>query len=153
MDFDLPAVKPSSESAKPDDRPPSTVEYLNYRAILDNGWDVDDDDLFEKASEADLDPPDYGFIEAERDESLLRSAEANGLKWPFQCRSGTCAMCTGVLKGGDAEMEMNLFLEDDEVDEMDLRLTCTCCPESDEVRIVCGAIHMDYVRDVARNRG
>ncbi|WP_129113517.1 ferredoxin Fer [Halegenticoccus tardaugens] len=153
MDFDLPAVKPSSESTDAEDRSPSKVTYLHYRAIVANDWDIEDDDLFEKAAKAKLDHADYGVIEAERNESLLRSAEENDLKWPFQCRSGTCAMCTGVVVDGDAEMEMNLFLEDEEIDEMNLRLTCTCFPESDEVKIVCGAIQTDYVRDIARNRG
>lgn len=153
MDIDLPAVKPNSESTDAEDRPPSKVEYLDYEAIIENDWDIDDDDLFEKAKAADLDPAEYGVIEAERNESLLRSAENNDLKWPFQCRSGTCAMCTGVLKEGDAEMDMNLFLEDEEVDEMDFRLTCTSSPESETVKIVCGAIQMDYVREIAQNRG
>lgn len=155
MDIQLPAVGPGSESTEEpeDDRPPATVEYLNYRAIQRNGWDVDDDDLFEKAAAADLDERDYGTMEAPMRESLLRSAEDHGLKWPFQCRSGTCAMCAGVLKSGEAEMDMNLFLEDHEVEEMDLRLTCTCQPESETIQVVFNAIQMDYVQDIAKNRG
>lgn len=152
MDVELPAVRPDGE-VEAENLPPSTVEYLNYGTIQANGWELEDDDLFEKAAEADLDESEYGVIEADRNESLLRAAEENGLKWPFQCRSGSCAMCTAVLKGGEAEMDMNLFLEDDEVEERDLRLTCTCIPESDEVQIVYGAIGMEYVRDVAQNRG
>jgi ferredoxin len=62
-------------------------------------------------------------------------------------------MCAGVLKGGEAEMDMNLFLEDHEVEEMDLRLTCTCQPESDRIQVVFNAIQMEYVKDVAQNRG
>jgi ferredoxin len=155
MDIQLPAVGPGSETNEEpeDDRPPATVEYLDYRAIQQQGWDVDDDDLFEKAAAADLDERQYGTMEAPRRESLLRSAEEHGLKWPFQCRSGTCAMCTGVLKDGEAEMDMNLFLEDHEVEEMDLRLTCTCQPESDTVQVVFNAIHMDFVQHIAQNRG
>lgn len=154
MDIELPAVKPDAESEnEAEDLPPAKVEYLNYGAIEANGWDIEDDDLFEKAAGADLDGSNYGVIEADRNESLLRSAEENDLKWPFQCRSGSCAMCTAVLKGGEAEMDMNLFLEDDEVEERDMRLTCTCMPESDDIQIVYGAIGMEYVRDVAQNRG
>lgn len=153
MDIELPAVKPNAASAEADDRPPATVEYLDYRAVREHGWDVEDDDLFEKARAADLDESAYGTFEADRTDSLLRSAQDHGLKWPSQCRSGTCAMCAGVLKDGEAEMDMNLFLEDEEVEEMNLRLTCTCTPESDVVQIVCGAIQMEYVRDIAKNRG
>ena len=152
MDVELPAVRPDGE-VEAENLPPSTVEYLNYGTIQANDWELEDDDLFEKAAAADLDESEYGVIEADRNESLLRTAEENGLKWPFQCRSGSCAMCTAVLKGGEAEMDMNLFLEDDEVEERDLRLTCTCMPESDAVQIVYGAIGMEYVRDVAQNRG
>lgn len=156
MSSSLPNVKVGRDAEAdmdPEELPVYEIEYLNYRAIPEHGWDVEDDDLFEKAAEADLDESEYGVIEADRNESLLRAAEENGLKWPFQCRSGSCAMCTAVLKGGEAEMDMNLFLEDDEVEERDLRLTCTCMPESDEVQIVYGAIGMEYVRDVAQNRG
>lgn len=152
MDIELPAVRSNAE-LEVEDMPPSTVEYLDYRAIEENGWDVEDDDLFERAAEADLDESEYGVIEADRNESLLRAAEENGLKWPFQCRSGSCAMCTAVLKRGEAEMDMNLFLEDDEVKERNMRLTCTCMPRSDEVQVVCGAIRMEYVREIARDRG
>ena len=154
MDIELPAVRPEAEKAtEVDDRPPSNVEYLNYRAIERNGWDIDDEDLFEKAAAADLPERDHGVMEADRNETLLRSAEEHGLKWPFQCRSGTCAMCAGVVKAGDAEMDMNLFLEDEEVEEMDLRLTCTCLPESDALQIVFNGIRMPYVKDISQNRG
>lgn len=155
MPIDLPAVGPGAEDDEDgsDDRPPSEVEYLNYRAIAANGWDLDDDDLFEKAADADLDDLDYGVMEAPKDEPLLRSAEESGLKWPFQCRSGTCAMCVGLVHDGEAEMDMNLFLEDEEVEEKDLRLTCTCVPVSDRVKVVANVIQTDYMREVAQERG
>ncbi len=100
MDIELPAVRPNEETVVDEELPPSTVEYLNYRAIEQNGWDIEDEDLFEKAAEADLDKLNYGVMEVERGETLLRAAEDHGLKWPFQCRSATCAMCVGVLKNG-----------------------------------------------------
>ena len=157
MDFDLPAVGPgSSENNETDDEdlPPSRIEYLNYRVVQSNDeWSLDDEDLFDKAAEAELDELDYGVIEVDRSETLLRSAEDNGLKWPFQCRSGTCAMCASVLKSGEAEMDMNLFLEDEEVDDLDLRLTCTCHPKSDKVQLVFNAIQTSYMRRIAQNRG
>lgn len=159
MDFDLPAVGPGADddAATADDtdnRPPTTVEYLDYRAVQKHEeWSLDDEDLFEKAAAADLDEQDYGTMEVDRSETLLRSAEENGLKWPFQCRSGTCAMCASVLCSGEAEMDMNLFLEEEEVEDLDLRLSCTCLPESDEIRVVFNAIQTPYMRRVAQERG
>ncbi|MFB6193450.1 MAG: ferredoxin, partial [Halobaculum sp.] len=32
-----------------------TVEYLNYEVLDDHGWEMEDDDLFEKAADAGLD--------------------------------------------------------------------------------------------------
>lgn len=153
MDIELPAVRPEEETTIDEDLPPSTVEYLNYRAIEKNGWDIEDDDLFEKAAEADLDEHHHGIMEVERGETLLKAAENNGLKWPFQCRSATCAMCVGIVNEGEAEMDMNLFLEDDEVEERGMRLTCACSPVSDDLRIVFNAIQMPYVKEIAQNRG
>ncbi|WP_306061471.1 ferredoxin Fer [Natronococcus wangiae] len=141
MVIDLPAVGPGTEddSDEEDDLPPAELEYLDYRAVVEHGWDVDDDDLFERASEAELGEREHGTIEIDRDETLLRSAEANDLKWGSQCRSGTCNICTAVLKSGDAEMDMNLALSDDEVEERGLRLTCVCKPVSDELQVVFNA--------------
>ncbi len=138
MDIELPAVGPGVETAeeKSDDLPPAEVEYLNYRVVARNGWDVEEDDVFERAAALDLSDLDYGTMEVDRNETLLRSAEANDLKWGSQCRSGTCNVCTAILAEGEAEMDMNLALTDEEVEEGNMRLTCVCKPESDRVRIV-----------------
>jgi ferredoxin len=152
---DLPKVGPGATDDEDGDEDVGTtaVEYLNHRVVLERGWDLDDEDLFEKAAAADLDESDYGTVSGDRDETLLQIAEGNDLQWPFQCRSGTCARCAGVLRSGEAEMDMNLFLEDEEVAEMDYRLTCTCYPESDEVQLVFNSIHSEYVRTIAQERG
>lgn len=140
MGIELPAVEPGVETDDDDeDLPPSEVEYLNYRAVVKNGWSVEDDDLFEKAAAAGLDDLDYGVMEIDRDETLLRSAEERGLKWASQCRSGTCNRCTAVLADGEAEMEMNLALSDEQVEEENMRLTCVCNPVSDDLRVVFNA--------------
>jgi ferredoxin len=154
---DLPKVGPGADddgdSDDDEEIGTTTVEYLNHRVVLDRDWELDDDDLFEKAAAADRDESDYGGVEGDRDETLLQIAESAGLQWPFQCRSGTCARCAGVLHDGEAEMDMNLFLEDEEVEEMDYRLTCTCYPDSEEVRLVFNSIHSEYVRTIAQERG
>lgn len=141
MDIELPVVGPGSNDTEEEtaDLPPTEVEYLDYRAVVRNGWDVADENLFEKARTLDLPDGVHGRMEADRTETLLRSAEANDLTWGSQCRSGTCNVCTAILKGGEAEMDMNLALSDEEVEERDMRLTCVCTPTSDSVRIVFNA--------------
>lgn len=74
-------MKSDSKTGDTEDQPPSKVEYLDYRAIVSNDWDVDDDDLFEKAAEADLDQADHGVIETERSKLFLWSIEKDDLKW------------------------------------------------------------------------
>lgn len=156
VDTDLPKVGPgSSDDDDEDDEEaePTTIEYLDHRVVIDRGWDIEDPDLFEKAAAADIDESQYGTIEGTQDQTILQIAEENDLQWPFQCRSGTCARCAGVLDGGEAEMDMNLFLQEEEVEEMDYRLTCTCYPESETVQLVFNSIHSDYVRTLAQERG
>lgn len=156
-DFTLPKVGPGVDSDDDDDessdQPTSTVEYLDYRVVDINDWDIEADDIFEMAADATLPKSQYGVIEVDQNESLLRSAEENDHSWPFQCRSGTCARCSAVLVDGKAEMDMDLFLEEEEVDEMNYRLTCTCYPRSDHVQIIFNAIQSEYMRNVAQNRG
>ncbi|PSQ00041.1 hypothetical protein BRC94_06260 [Halobacteriales archaeon QS_5_70_17] len=64
-------------------------------------------------------------MEVDRDETLLRPAEAHGLEWAFQCRSGPCNRRTAVLADGEAEMDVNLALSDEQVEEQNLRLPPT----------------------------
>jgi ferredoxin len=152
---DLPKVGAgaSDDDDAEEEAEPTTIEYLDHRVVIERGWDIDDPELFEKAAAADLDKSEYGVIEGKQDQTILQIAEEHDFQWPFQCRSGTCARCAGVLRGGEAEMDMNLFLEDEEVEEEGYRLTCTCYPESEEVQIVFNSIRSKYVRTIAQNRG
>ena len=124
-----------------------TVEYLNYEVLDDQGWDMDDDDLFEKAADADLGEEDYGSLEVAEGEYILESAEAQGYDWPFSCRAGACANCAAIVKEGDIEMDMQQILSDEEVDEKMVRLTCIGHAITDEVRIVFNAKHLDYLQN------
>ena len=124
-----------------------TVEYLNYEVLDDQGWSMDDDDLFEKAADAGLDGDDYGSVEVAETEFILESAEAQGYDWPFSCRAGACANCAAILMEGEVEMDMQQILSDEEVDEKNVRLTCVSSPVSDEVKIVYNAKHLDYLQD------
>ena len=124
-----------------------TVEYLNYDAITDNEWDLDDDDLFEKAANAGLSGEDYGSLDVNEGEYILEAAEVEGFDWPFSCRAGACANCAAILKSGEINMDMQQILSDDEVEELNVRLTCIGSPEYEEIKIVFNAKHLDYLQN------
>ncbi len=152
MGIKLPAVGPGvdTEAEEREELPPAELEYLDYRVLASQGWELDDEP-FEKAARADLDERYYGRIEVDREETLLRSAEAAGLTWASQCRSGTCNVCTSVLDDGEAEMDMNLALTDEQVED-GLRLTCTCYPKSDRLRVLFNAYPLAAEEESGRGR-
>lgn len=154
MGIELPAVGPGANTDDDDDGedlPPAELEYLSYQSIVEHGWEIDDENLFDKAARANLDDDRYGRIEIDRDETLLRSAEEHGLKWGSQCRSGTCNVCAAVIKSGEIEMDMNLALTDEQV-ENGARLTCTAYPGSDRIRLVFNAFPLIANDDPGRGR-
>lgn len=124
-----------------------TVEYLDYQALDDHGWDLEDDDLFEKAQNEDLSDTDHGTLEVNQSEYILEAAEAQGYDWPFSCRAGACANCAAILKDGGIEMDMQQILSDEEIEERNVRLTCIGSPDADEVKIVYNAKHLDYLQN------
>lgn len=123
------------------------IEYLDYEAVVDRDWTVDDEDLFEKAAAADLEPPEYGSFEANEAEYILEAAEARGHEWPFSCRAGACANCAGIVHDGAVEMDMQQILSDEEVADQGIRLTCVSRPASDEVKLVYNVKHLDSLQD------
>ena len=125
----------------------TTVEFLDYEVIEDQGWSLEDDDLFEKAAEADLATEAYGTMAVEKGEYILEAAESEGYDWPFYCRGGGCINCAAVLVAGEVEMEVNRSLSDEERDAMNLRLTCVATPTTDEVQLVYNAKQLDQLRD------
>ncbi|SEO90790.1 Ferredoxin [Halogranum amylolyticum] len=137
---------------KPGEVETATVEYLSYGVLERNGWSRDDEDLFEKAAAADLDESHYGVIEVPRNEYLLDAAENAGLSWPFECRAASCANCCAYLIEGELEMDMDLFLTDEEVEEMNIRLTCVAKPTSDELKVVYEARRSEYLQNVVGQR-
>lgn len=121
-----------------------TVEYLNYGAVDDNGWDVEN--AFEQAEGADLGQEDHGTLEVDKSEYILEAAEAQGYEWPFSCRAGACANCAAIVHEGEVEMEMQQILSDEEVDEENIRLTCIGSPATETVKIIYNAKHLDYLQ-------
>lgn len=120
-----------------------TVEYLDYAVLEEQGWSIDDDDLFEKAAAANLDAEAHGTLEMDRGEYVLDAAETAGHSWPYHCRAGGCVNCAAVLVEGEMEMERCRSLSEEEVDEEHLRLTCVATPASDTVKMVYNAKEMD----------
>lgn len=123
------------------------VEYLNYEVIDDRGWDLYDEENFERAAGLDLPEKDYGFVDVPEGQYILESAEAEGQEWPFSCRDGICSNCAAVLISGEIEMDGNQALSDDEVQNKDVRLTCIGRPASDYIRLVYNAKQLDYLQD------
>ena len=123
-----------------------TVEYLNYEVVDDNGWELDED-VFEKAEDEGIGEPDYGTMDVAAGEYILEAAEAQGYDWPFSCRAGACANCAAIVVEGEVEMDMQQILSDEEVEDKNVRLTCVSAAETDEVKLVYNAKHLDYLQD------
>ena len=117
------------------------VEFLNYDVLSDHGWTLDDDDLFEKASEADLAPDDYGRVLVRPRESLLEAAEERGFTWPYSCRGGACANCAVAVVEGEMEMPAGQILTPEFVDQ-GIRLSCISAPTTDEAKVVFNVKHL-----------
>ena len=127
-----------------DDQPKqekSRVEYLNYEVLDDHGWDLDDEDLFEKAASEDLDSTDYGRFLAQPGESLLQAAENRGFTWPYSCRGGACANCAVAVLDGDLSMPVNHILPS-EMTDRGIRLSCVGAPMTVEMQVVYNVKHL-----------
>ena len=124
-----------------------TIEYLNYDALTDNNWDLEDEDLFEKAAAAGLSAEDYGTLNVNEGEYILEAAEVEGYDWPFSCRAGACANCAAILKTGEIDMDLQQILSVKEVEELNVCLTCIGSPVTEEVKIVFNAKHLDYLQN------
>ncbi|MFB6167610.1 MAG: ferredoxin Fer [Haloferacaceae archaeon] len=119
----------------PDADPGVDVEYLNYDVLDDHGWSLSDDDLFERAAAADLDPVDHGRVAVDPEDHLLESAEADGQTWPYACRGGACANCAVAVVEGDLTMTVDHVLPDEMLDR-GIRLSCVGVPTTDELKVV-----------------
>ncbi|WP_299330698.1 ferredoxin Fer [Haloplanus sp.] len=113
----------------------SRVEYLDYEVIQDRGWSLDDDDLFEKASTAGLDPTAYGKFLINPGETLLEAAENRGFAWPYACRGGACANCAVAVVDGEMATPVDHILPAEMVDR-GIRLSCIGAPTTETLQVV-----------------
>jgi ferredoxin len=134
------------EPDEDDEQPGSEVEYLNYEVLDDYGWDIDDGDLFENASEADLDATDHGHFVVKPDESLLEAAEDRGFAWPFACRGGACTNCAVAVKEGEMPPPASHVLPPEMIDR-GIRLSCMTAPTTD-AKIVYNVKHLPEVAEL-----
>jgi ferredoxin len=125
----------------------TSVTYLNYDILTDHGWGVDDEDLFEKAADADLAETDFGHFEVRPGESLLEAAESRGFAWPFACRGGACVNCAIVLRKGELSMPVNHILPS-EMYEQNIRLSCNGMPITDELEVIYNVKHMPELEEL-----
>ncbi|WP_424015451.1 ferredoxin Fer [Halorubrum xinjiangense] len=126
----------------------STVYHLDRDAAVERGWSLDDDDLFAKAADADLDLPEYGRFLVEPGESILEAAERGGRSWPYACRGGACSNCAVIVVEGDVAMPGQSILSDEQIREANARLSCVGVPITDEVKVVTGVGDADDFADL-----
>ena len=142
-------VNNGSEAADGDaaDPEPTRVEYLNYEILAETDWTLADHDLFERASQSDLDAPDYGEFLVQPGESLLEGAEERGFAWPFACRGGACANCAVAIVSGDLSTPANHVLPDDMTDR-GIRLSCNGMPLTRELQVVFNLKHLPELEEL-----
>lgn len=114
------------------------VEYLNYEVVQNKNWSIEDDDLFEKAGDADLGEEDYGTLQVGDDQSILIAAEEEGYDWPYGCRQGMCASCTSIVVHGEIDISGQQILTEDEIED-GARVTCIGTPDTEELQIIYNA--------------
>ncbi|WP_049985710.1 ferredoxin Fer [Halobellus rufus] len=112
-----------------------TVEYLDYEAVEAHGWELTDEDLFEKAAAADLGVDTHGLLVVDERETLLEAAERYGFSWPYACRGGACANCAVAVVEGEVEMPVSTILTD-EMKAQGIRLSCIGEPVTDDLKVV-----------------
>jgi 2Fe-2S type ferredoxin len=69
-----------------------------------------------------IEVPATGFI--------LEEAAEYGIKIPFECVVGSCAMCQGKLISGTVDQSEQIFLSEEQIEEGYV-LTCVAKPTSD----------------------
>jgi ferredoxin len=143
---ETPESEPEAEEAPPEPDDP-LVEFLNFEALEDHGWALDDEDLFEKAAEAGLGSTDFGRFYVDPNDTLLEAAEKNGFAWPFACRGGACTNCAVAVVEGEMPSPTSHILPPD-LTERGIRLSCIAAPISADAKIVYNLKHLPEVSEL-----
>ena len=75
-------------------------------------------------------------IKGSKDQTILDVALENDVEAPYSCQGGACATCIGRLVSGNAAMQQNHILTDEEIDD-GLILKCQALPLS-------SSLYVDY---------
>jgi ferredoxin len=124
----------------------SHLEYLDYEVVAERGWTLADEELFEKARNADLDAPTYGGLTVEGGDAVLEAVEAAGLDWPHACRGGACSNCAVVVKHGEISMPGDQILPEEAI-RRGARLACVGTPVTDRVEVVYNVDELDFLEE------
>lgn len=123
------------------------VEYLSYGTVEERGWDRHEEDIFEKAAEAELSREAHGSMEVSGAESILDAAEREGLDWSMKCLKGRCGRCSAVVVDGEVEMDAGQeFLTQDEIETKNMCVACVSRPETD-LKLVYGVRRLEDLAD------
>ena len=123
------------------------VEFVDYEAVADNGWALNDPDLFEKSRAAGLHGTDYGRLTVGREDPLLETVEQCGHSWPYSCRGGACANCAVAVLEGELSQPVNHILPEDAI-ERGIRLSCVGRPMTDSLKLVYNVKHLPSIADL-----
>ncbi|MDY7394915.1 2Fe-2S iron-sulfur cluster-binding protein [Aureibaculum sp. 2210JD6-5] len=80
-----------------------------------------------------LDDEEHTF-EMDRGKTILEVALKNGLDAPYSCQGGICSTCLAQITEGNAVMDKNSILTDDEIED-GLILTCQAHPTTPTINI------------------
>jgi len=123
----------TDEAGEVDAVQPVRVEFLDYEAIDDYGWSLDDDDLFRKASHADLDPRPTSARPPRREPARGGRAERLRLAVLLSWR---CVRELRRLPRGRELSQPADHIMPEELAERGFRLSCNGYPVSDELKVV-----------------
>jgi curved DNA-binding protein CbpA len=137
----------STAESGPSEPEGARVEYLDYEVLDDHGWELTDEDLFEKAAGRSLDGEDYGELHVQPNQSLLEAAEDEGHAWPFACRGGACTNCAVAVIEGEMPTPTNHILPQEMLDR-GIRLSCISSPVSEDAKIVFNVKYLPGVNEL-----
>jgi ferredoxin len=136
-----------SEETETLDPEATRIEYLDYEIIQEEGWQLTDEDLFEKAAKTELTGVQHGEFLIKGDQTLLEAAEEQDLVWPYACRGGACTNCAVAVIEGKMPMPSNHILPSSMTDRR-IRLSCLTTPISDKAKIVFNVKHLPGLDDL-----
>ena len=79
-----------------------------------------------------MDGDDFDFELAQNGDSILDAAIQAGADVPYSCKGGVCSVCKAKVMEGNASMNINYSLSEEDVEEGYI-LTCQAHPTSNNL--------------------